>query len=251
MAERFGQILLCNLICGLHLKSYSASEIKILPGFCSVPDPSGDIVRLEDELIISLENTGKNGLDTGSEAASTWYYIYIIKNIKTLEVAGLFSASPDNPTLPQDFTLSKRIGVVRNNSSSDLFRFYQTGSGTSRLYWFNEDQFDFIALDDGNALNPTEIDLTNFMPSTARDVYLSVNFATGASGLAGDFVRLRPAGSGNNTPSWAIRPAIVGNVKSFWQVRMPVSSDQKIEYWVIRPANSVTIVIQGFIDSLR
>ena len=49
-------------------------------------------------LTVDITVSGVNGLDTGSEAASTWYYIWVIYNGTT--VAGLLSTSATAPTMP-------------------------------------------------------------------------------------------------------------------------------------------------------
>ncbi len=55
--------------------------------------------RQSSTITIDSGVTGANGLDTGSLAASTWYYFYLIYNGST--VAGLLSASATSPTMPK------------------------------------------------------------------------------------------------------------------------------------------------------
>lgn len=71
----------------------------------------------------NMATSGANGLDTGSEAASTWYYVYLIYNGTT--VASLLSTSNGAPTLPSGYTYSALVGVVRNDGSSNFLAFYQ------------------------------------------------------------------------------------------------------------------------------
>ena len=52
-------------------------------------------------LTISIAASGANGLDTGSEANSTWYHIWVIAKADGT-VAGLFSTSASSPTMPTD-----------------------------------------------------------------------------------------------------------------------------------------------------
>ena len=63
------------------------------------------------------------GLDTGAEAASTWYYIWLIFNGTT--VAALFSASFTSPVLPAGYTFKALVGAIFNNASSNLGRMLQ------------------------------------------------------------------------------------------------------------------------------
>lgn len=54
-----------------------------------------------------------NGLDGGSLAASTWYYVWAISNGAT--TGGLLSLSSTAPTLPAGYTYQKRLGAVRTD----------------------------------------------------------------------------------------------------------------------------------------
>lgn len=75
---------------------------------------------------VSLTNTittsGVNGLDTGSEASNTWYSVWVISNGTTL--ASILSLSATAPTAPS-YAYKVRVGWVRNNESSNLWRTLQ------------------------------------------------------------------------------------------------------------------------------
>jgi hypothetical protein len=72
--------------------------------------------------------TNQGGLDTGSIAAGTWYHVYLIKRPDTGVVDVLFSLSAPTPaTLPTNYTLFRRIGSARTNSSAQWTSFTQDG----------------------------------------------------------------------------------------------------------------------------
>ncbi len=75
---------------------------------------------------------GANALDTGSEAVSTWYYLWIISDGTT--VSGLLSVSSTAPTLPGSYTFKALVGAVRNDASGNFGTFYQQ----DRQVWLNE-----------------------------------------------------------------------------------------------------------------
>ena len=77
-------------------------------------------------LAINAATTGANGLDTGSLANNTWYYIYAISNGAT--TAGLMSTSATAPTMPTGYTYKMRVGAIRTDGSAGFYRFYQRGS---------------------------------------------------------------------------------------------------------------------------
>jgi hypothetical protein len=103
-------------------------------------------------------SNGAGGLDTGSIAASTYYYVYAIYNITTNTIAVMCSLNAYTPALmptSAGYTYYKMIGLFRTNSSSQidslynqngrivtlgpsanqsLFSYTSTGSNTT-VYW--------------------------------------------------------------------------------------------------------------------
>jgi hypothetical protein len=64
--------------------------------------------------------SGNGSLDTGAIAASTGYYVYLIKRTDTQVVDVLISLSATAPTMPTNYTLKRMIGWVLTNGSSQL-----------------------------------------------------------------------------------------------------------------------------------
>lgn len=73
----------------------------------------------------TITTVGLNGRDAGSEAANTWYWVYVISDGSTVGV--LFSTSATAPTMPGAYTYKMLVGVVRNNASSNFIDFNQDG----------------------------------------------------------------------------------------------------------------------------
>lgn len=72
--------------------------------------------------------SGAGGLDTGTLAANTWYYGYIIYNPTTFTTNTLFSTSPGTPTLPAGYTYQTgAITVLRTDGSLNFIGFRQDG----------------------------------------------------------------------------------------------------------------------------
>lgn len=70
---------------------------------------------------------GANGLDTGSPAASTWYYVYVISQVGGANVDVLFSLSASTPTLPATYTVKRLIGAIKTDASTHILAFTQRG----------------------------------------------------------------------------------------------------------------------------
>lgn len=72
-------------------------------------------------------STGFGGLDTGAKAVSTWYHVWLIKNLTTDAVNVLFSLSATNPTMPAGWAAKRRIGAIGTDAAGTIRPFKQTG----------------------------------------------------------------------------------------------------------------------------
>jgi hypothetical protein len=69
----------------------------------------------------------QSGLDTGTIAASTWYYVWLIERTDTGVVDVLFSLQPVSPTMPASYTKKRRIGAFATDAGSAIINFVQQG----------------------------------------------------------------------------------------------------------------------------
>src|ERR1017187_7772965 len=69
------------------------------------------------------QGTGNGGLDTGTVAASTWYFLWLIYSSEMGVVDALFSTSPTSPVMPTDYDSKRRIGAVLTDVH--ILPFYQ------------------------------------------------------------------------------------------------------------------------------
>jgi hypothetical protein len=115
--------------------------------------------------------SGAGGLDTGTLAASTWYYDYVIYG--TSGTACLFSTSSSSPTLPSGYTYYARTGAVDTDASKHFVGFsqygrhwqYSVGNNLSGepLLWSGTE---------GSITTPTYVSLTAPVPTTASVIYI-------------------------------------------------------------------------------
>ena len=91
----------------------------VTAAYVSVQNGTNAIALQSVSVAPVIDGNGVNGLDTGTLAASTWYYVYVIYNGTT--TAGLFSLSSTSPTLPSGYTYFARVGAVRTDSSGYRF----------------------------------------------------------------------------------------------------------------------------------
>lgn len=117
-------------VYGCEVSWASASTIQIGSGQARDDSDVFTMVVLST-LTVDISTPGAGGLDTGSEASDTWYYLWLIAKPDGT-VAGLLSLSSTSPTMPSGYVYKKLFFVVRNNSSSNIIKFVCHGNGTQR-----------------------------------------------------------------------------------------------------------------------
>ena len=153
-----------------------ASKVDIATGHCRSSDNTTDI-DVTSTLTVDMAVAGAGGLDTGVEA-NIWYHIWVIKNISTNTVAGLFSASSTAPTMPSGYTKKKRLGAIRNDAGGDFLEARSEGAGPYRRTRYKEDtETACLILSAGAAAGYTDVDMSAIVPTTAvnTECYLYTN----------------------------------------------------------------------------
>lgn len=86
----------------------------------------GDVFADASEtwLTLDIAASGALGLDTGSEAVSTWYYVYLIAK-SSGDISAIFSTSSTAPTLPAGYDHYRLASAVYNDSSGNFVNFRQ------------------------------------------------------------------------------------------------------------------------------
>lgn len=92
-------------------------------------DDGSDFIEVGSPITVDITVVGAaNGLDTGAEAPSTWYFVWLIKDPAAGTVAGLLSLSTSAPTMPGTYTKKRLIGAVYNKSDGNFQGFDQIGT---------------------------------------------------------------------------------------------------------------------------
>lgn len=113
-------------------------------------------------------------LDTGAIAASTGYYVYVIKNPSTRAVDILISLSATAPTMPSGFTLKRMIGWVLTNGSSQLVQWLGYVGGEQAWVTLTSD------INDTTLTTSRKTYTVANLPNVAHDTKFNVNiFAAG------------------------------------------------------------------------
>lgn len=83
-------------------------------------------------LSVDLTVSGLGGLDTGTEAADTWYYVYAVPGA-TAGTFGLICSASDPSTGPSGWNAWRYLGFFRNDGSSNIKPFDYQAIGVYRL----------------------------------------------------------------------------------------------------------------------
>lgn len=123
-----------NYLSGYNLSRANTTTITIAAGEAS---SSANTVLMTRAAISKNTSawavgTSAGGLDTGTIAADTWYYFYIIYRSDTGVVDAIMSLSSTSPALPTGYTHYRYIGAMQTNASSQWPQFIQTGR---EFYW--------------------------------------------------------------------------------------------------------------------
>jgi hypothetical protein len=96
----------------LEIRKSAATTIDVNADEIILEDAGGRTQKIRQlDLTVSSATSGANGLDTGTIANDTWYYLWVIWNGAT--AAGLLSLSASEPTLPAGYTYKVRVSEAR------------------------------------------------------------------------------------------------------------------------------------------
>lgn len=186
----------------------------------------------------NIASSGANGLDTGAEASSTWYYLWGIgKDDGT--VATLLSVSATAPTMPSGYTHKALLGMVRNNASSNFNPFVQRGEHVT-----SEVQ---EALIDGTATAVTSVSLSTIVPPNAKTV-MGILRPSSSSGTAAATITVSADSGGVYRGGQAVRPAGLSASSDYVQGTFDqvLQTAQVLYYFVLGANAKGSVYVNGW-----
>ena len=155
-------------IYGLVAAWTSVSTVTIGVGACRDKTDSFTI-RTTAPIVANIAVAGAGGLDTGAEAASTFYSIFVIADSTgVLPPNSLLSTSGDTPTLlPAGYDIWRRVGYVRNNPSSDFREYVTYGQDPERSIQYRDALSSRQQLTGGAATIVTQINCGSLIPNSS------------------------------------------------------------------------------------
>lgn len=160
-------------VSGFELERVSDTVVRFSAGQCR---DSANVLTMEsdDPIDVDITASGAGGLDTGSEANSTWYAINVI-GAEEATTSAMLTAGLAAPTMPVGYVRYKRIGWVYNDASGNFHLFTCFGAGVVSKYEYNTRTLASItALDAAAAATPTALSLQQWVGPTGRRVRMWV-----------------------------------------------------------------------------
>jgi hypothetical protein len=120
-----------GFISGLTLSTAGSSNTFSVAAGDAVDSTNSNLMQLASAYSKTyapwVVGSGNGALDTGSATAGAWYHVFQIKRPDTGVVDILISLSATAPTLPANYTLFRRIGAMKINTSGFWVKFFQFG----------------------------------------------------------------------------------------------------------------------------
>jgi len=162
--------------------SFPNTQISVSYDECVMNSPAGAAFRsVNQSFNINVANVGVvNGLDTGTIAANTWYYVFSISNGTT--VGGLLSTSIAAPVMPTGYSYRKRLGAFRTDGSGNLFPFRQR---QHRAQWATQTGQPYPVIASGIAAG-SNIGLAAIVPATAISIIMKMTAINGQTNIGPD-----------------------------------------------------------------
>ncbi len=143
----------------------------------SIMDSTG-VYQIDVDSVLSpdITDSGLNGLDTGTVAASTVYAVHLVADPVTQNAVGaMFSLSSTAPLMPFGYSAFALIGYVVTDGTSDiLVGSWTAGNDTQRTFYY--DAPIATAVTAGAETSYTAVSLAAFVPAI-QDVPVIVNYA--------------------------------------------------------------------------
>ncbi len=217
----------------------SASSLLIPAGLKARNSSNTADIEIPSNITLSLASSGAAGLDTGTEAANTWYYVYLIKKSSDGTVSAVFSTTNEvvtgSITLPAGYDLKRQLPIaVRNDGSSNMIPIMAASGWPNRPLWVYKDlEFDprgasvTTALNNGTAATFTDVSLSSLVPPVSQLPLLRL-VALDNAGTGDDYVYFRRNGDTTNGIKLYAMQNFAG--RTFETHYLPTDSAQIVEY---------------------
>lgn len=232
-----------SYVNGLQISRTSTTVLSVAPG--SILDSTGTFqLSLGVAQAITATNTGLNGLDTGTFAASTVYAVYLVADPVTQQATGaMISASFTQPLLPFGYSAFALVGYATTDVSTHFLPgYWSAGIGCPRLFMYDAPQA--TAVTAGAATTYTAVSLETLVPLAAlRPVWIATNFTPN---VAGHGLYMQPQEATGDAITILGQVATVHMTNNSLLYANSNSTHMQINYKVTDAADAVAINVAGY-----
>jgi len=235
-----------SYINGFRVIQTGSSTVSVKAGAC-LDSTNILLIDKSSATTVDLTISGAGGLDTGSFAANTWYFIHVIKG--SSGVSALGSTSATSPTLPVGYTsgfrhvgqFKSKTGPVLINSSGAY------GEGQMRFVEYSDPPADTSVLSGGTSTTFAAVSLASYVPVTSNRALLMYDLAITA-GTGVKRALLRTTGTGSGAGAWMT--ASNAYQRSASEVAIMTDSSQSIDYkledLIATPTADLDLFVKGY-----
>lgn len=194
---------------------------------------NGQLYEATSSLTCDLSASGVGGLDTGSVAANTPYYLYGVNNAGAI---GLIASASDPNTGPTGYTYWTYIGALATKSGSAVLSNFKASNG----YLHSDEPID-TANHTGDTTSTAKT--LSSMPVTVDKVYIEI-YSSGAE-VVGTIITA--SGQSTNFGPIVARCLVAGSTVSNFGF-VPIFTDQTVYLRVSDATFTVNCELYGWIE---
>ncbi len=235
-----------NYLTSLTLSTVgSSSTFSVAAGLCA-DSTNAQYISLPSSISKTTSawsaGSGNGGLDTGTIAANTWYYVYAILKADLITSDVLVSLSASSPTMPSGWTLSRRIGAMQTDVSSHWYAFTQTGDDFVRATGV-------VDVNTTISTSRSSLTLSSAPPNMPARIRAYAFHATAQVGVV-----LQPTAETDGTPTGAAAPlyslyAETANAGAAGEFEIMTDALAQIAVRASQTSSTVRILTKGWKDT--
>lgn len=247
-----GLVVPAGALFGLTMSNAADAVADITVAAGQAADEGGNIIMVLAAAITKQIDAGwavgtnAGGLNTGAEAANTWYEVHLIRRPDTGVVDVMFTTTANRATLPANYTQQRRIGWIRNDAGSNILAFTHVDN-----YFTLTTQINDVAA--SVTVTAAQVTLT-VPPNTIARFRAAVESTTAVNANAG--IVFSEVAEGNVTPAITTGIASLGQWDlatgaSAGHFELRVNASSQIEHDAQVGAGTFDISTFGWVDHRR
>jgi hypothetical protein len=235
-------------IRGLTVSYVSASSVQVGVGQCR-NSTNTQLITIGTPLTVAITSAGAGGLDAGTEANNTWYYVYVIKKSSDASISALISTVNEQAsgtiTLPSGYDVKRQLPVaLRNDAAGNFVPFFMTGAYDRPYILYQGSQTNISGIGALNILNSSSVDnfasvgLSGLLPPLSRVVLLRSTLVGGGGGAMA--FRFRTPGETHEGVEH------YGGAGSAMGLELITNTSQQIEYYRNLGTGTLSLDVMGY-----